>query len=133
MSSAEAEPEAVVIQLLAAFSAADFERMEAVLAPDLLAFITNEAGGEDEVRGRDAYLARIEAMDLPAVRFSVELTQSPVIVGEGLVLAMVEVRAARGDRRLHNYAAHLMRVAGGEITEWRMVEAKPAESDAFWS
>ena len=133
MSSSEAEPEAVIKELLAAFSAADFTRMKAVLAPDLLAFVTNESGGEDEVRGRDAYLARIEAMDLPGVRFSVELTQAPVIVGEGLVLAMVEVRAAKDDRRLHNYAAHLMRAAGGAITEWRMVEAKPSESDRFWS
>ena len=133
MSHPEAGPAAVVSELLAAFSAADFERMRAVMAPEMLAFVTNEEGGEDEVRGRDAYLARIEAMDLPAVRFSVELTQSPVIVGEGLVLAMVEVRAEKGERRLHNYAAHLTRVAGGVITEWRMVEAKPAESDAFWS
>ena len=133
MSSPEAEPEAVVRELLAAFSAADFERMKAVLAPDLLAYVTNQAGGADEIRGRDAYLGRIEAMDLPAVRFSVALTQSPVIAGDGLVLAMVEVRASKGERRLHNFAAHLMRVAGGAITEWRMVEAKPAESDAFWS
>ena len=96
MSSSEAEPEAVVKELLAAFSAADFTRMKAVLAPDLLAFITNDAGGEDEVRGRDAYLGRIEAMDLPAVRFSVELTQSPVIVGEGLVL--VDGRGPRQPR-----------------------------------
>ena len=133
MSRPEAEPAAVVRELLAAFSAADFERMRAVMAPDMLAFITNEAGTEDEVRGRDEYLARVEAMDLPDVRFSVELTQSPVIVGEGLVLAMVEVRAEKGERQLHNYAAHLLRVAGSVITEWRMVEAKPAQSDAFWS
>jgi len=91
MSSSEAEPEAVVRELLAAFSAADFERMKAVLAPDLLAYVTNQAGGADEIR------------------------------------------ASKGERRLHNFAAHLMRVAGGAITEWRMVEAKPAESDAFWS
>jgi len=133
MSSPESEPAAVVSELLAAFSAADFDRMRTTMAPDMLAFVTNEEGGEDEVRGRDAYLARIEAMDLPAVRFSVGLTQSPVTVGDGLVLAMVEVRAQKGERQLHNYAAHLLRVAGGVITEWRMVEAKPAESDAFWS
>ena len=45
---------------------------------------------------------------------------------------MVEIRAHRGDRSLHNFAAHLLRVAGGRVAEWRMVDAKPAESDAFW-
>ena len=133
MSSPGNEPAAVVSELLAAFSAADFDRMRAVMAPDVLALITNEQGGEDVVRGRDAYLDRIAAMDLPSVDFSVELTQSPVVVGDGLVLVMVEVRAQKGERRLHNYAAHLMRVADGAISEWRMVDAKPAESDAFWS
>lgn len=30
-------------------------------------------------------------------------------------------------------AAHLLRISDGQITEWCMVEAKPAESDAFWA
>jgi ketosteroid isomerase-like protein len=129
----DTDPAAVVTELLAAFSAADFDRMRAVMAPDMLAFITNAEGGADEVRGAGEYLARIEAMDLPAVDFSVELTQDPVLADDGLVLAMVEVRASKGERRLHNFAAHLMRVTDGRIAEWRMVEAKPAESDRFWA
>lgn len=71
-------------------------------------------------------------MDLPAVRFRVELTQQPVAVGADRVLAMVEVHAERGDRALHNFAAHLLRLEGERIAEWWMVDAKPAESDAFW-
>jgi hypothetical protein len=52
----------------------------------------------------------------------------------GRVLAMVEVHAERGGRSLHNFAAHLLRLDdAGLIAEWWMVEAKPAESDAFWS
>jgi hypothetical protein len=39
----------------------------------------------------------------PAARFSVELTQAPGQVG------------------------------GGQIAEWWMVDAKPAESDEFWA
>jgi hypothetical protein len=31
------------------------------------------------------------------------------------------------------YFIHLLRIAAGRITEWRMVDAKPAESDRFWS
>jgi ketosteroid isomerase-like protein len=124
---------AITREFLAAFSAADFDAMRALLAPDLTAYVTNAEGGEDVVEGRDAYLDRVAAMDLPAARFSVELTQPPVDTGEGQVLAMVEVHAARGDRTLENYAAHLLRVEDGAITEWRMVDAKPAESDAFWA
>lgn len=124
---------ATVERFIEAFSAADFAAMRELLAPDLVAYVTNSAGEEDRVEGRDAYLARIEAMDLPAARFRVELTQGPVTVAPDQVLAMVEVHAERGDRTLHNFAAHLLRIADDRIAEWRMVEAKPAESDAFWA
>ena len=123
----------VTRRFLAAFSAADFDTMRELLAPDLTAYVTNAQGGVDVVEGRDGYLNRVEAMDLPAARFSVELTQPPVEAGGGQVLAMVAVHAERGDRTLENYAAHLLRVEGDAITEWRMADAKPAESDAFWA
>ena len=119
--------------VLKAFSAADLEAMRSMLAEDLVAFITNAEGGLDRIEGREEYLSRIEAMDLPSARFSVELTQAPVPVDSEQVLIMVEVRAQRDGRSLHNFAAHLLRVAGRRVSEWRMVEAKPAESDEFWS
>ncbi len=127
------QPTAVASRFVRAFSAADFDGMRALLAEDVRAYITDADGEIDEVRGRDEYLRRLEAMDLPAARFSVELTQAPVPVDSDRALVMVEVRARKGDRVLHNFAAHLLRVAGGRITEWRMVDAKPAESDRFWS
>ena len=127
------EPTAIASRFLAAFSAADFEGMRAMLAEDVVAYITNAEGEVDKVEGRDAYLSRIEAMDLPSARFSIELTQPPVTVDADQVLVMVEVRAERAGRSLHNFAAHLLRIADGRIAEWRMVDAKPAESDEFWS
>jgi ketosteroid isomerase-like protein len=129
----ETEPAAVARRLLEAFSAADLDGMRALLAEDVVAYVTNAEGGVDEVQGREAYLSAVEAMDLPSARFSVELTQRPVTVGPDQVPVMVEIRARRGARSLHNFAAHLLRIAGGRITEWRMVDAKPAESDAFRS
>ncbi len=72
-------------------------------------------------------------MDLPSARFTVEPTQPPVSVYPDWVLVMVEVHAERSGRSLHNFAAHVLRVEGGRITEWRMVDAKPAESDRFWA
>jgi len=120
-------------RFIVAFSAADFEGMRELLAPDLVAWVTGGDGEMARVEGRDEYLARIEAMDLPAARFGVELTQVPVEVGPDRVLLMVEVHAERGGRTLHNFAGHLLRIDGERIAEWWMVDAKPAESDAFWA
>lgn len=127
------EPAAVASRFLDAFSAADFDAMRSILAEDVVAYVTEADGAMDRVEGRDAYVSRLEAMGLPSARFSVELTQPPVPVDSDQVLVMVEIRAQRGGRSLHNFAAHLLRVTAGRITEWRMVDAKPAESDEFWS
>ena len=45
---------------------------------------------------------------------------------------MVEIRAERKQRSLHNFAAFLATVADDRITELWMVEALPAYSDQFW-
>jgi ketosteroid isomerase-like protein len=127
------EPAVVASRFLEAFSAADIERMRGLLAEDLVAYVTNATGGMDEVEGREAYLSRLEAMDLRSAQFTVEPTQQPVPLDGDRVLIMVEVRAHRKGRSLHNFAAHVLRIADGRITEWRMVDAKPSESDEFWS
>ncbi len=124
--------EGTVTALLDAFGAADIERMRALLADDLRAYITNSTGGVDEVRGASGYLERVAAMDLPSAQFTVSTTQL-VSVRPDLVMVMVEIHAARAGRTLHNHAAHLMFIRDGKVAEWWMVEALPAESDAFWS
>jgi ketosteroid isomerase-like protein len=123
----------VATHLLDAFNAGDLDRMRELLAPDLVAWVTNADGEADRVAGRDEYLSRIAAMDLPGAQYRVTLTQSPAVVDEHLVLLMVEVRAQRDGRRLHNFAAFLLRVQDDRVTEWRMADAKPAESDQFWA
>jgi ketosteroid isomerase-like protein len=70
-------PAEVASRFLEAFSAADLERMRALLAEDVVAYVTNAEGGLDRVQGRDAYLRRLEAMDLSSARFSIEPTQRP--------------------------------------------------------
>jgi ketosteroid isomerase-like protein len=124
---------AVVERFLSAFNAADLAGMRSVLDDELVAYTTNATGGETRVDGADNYVGAISAMDLPAADFTVAMTQQPVLVDNDRVLIMVEVRARRGTRRLHNFAAHLVQVREGRITQMRMVEAKPADSDAFWS
>jgi ketosteroid isomerase-like protein len=120
-------------RLLTAFASADLDSMRAILAEDMVSYVTNRDGGVDRLVGREEYLSRILAMDLPQAQYSVSLTQPPVVVDDGRVLIMVEVRAAESGRALHNFAAHPLRVTDGRVAEWWMVDAKPAESDEFWS
>ena len=127
------EPAEVATRLLRAFNDGDLGRMRELMDPAMVAWVTDASGASEVVTGADAYLDRIAAMDLPAVRYRVGPTQSPVAIEDDLVLLMVEVHAEREDRRLDNFAAHVLRVADGRVTEWRMADAKPAESDRFWA
>lgn len=127
------EPADVATSLLRAFNDGDLDRMRELMDPAMVAWVTDASGAAEAVTGADAYLDRIAAMDLPAVRYRVGPTQSPVAIEDDLVLLMVEVHAERDDRRLDNFAAHVLRVADGRVTEWRMADAKPAESDRFWA
>ena len=124
--------ETVARQFIDALSSVDLSRMRSLLADDLRACVTNAERGVDAVDGTDAYLGRIEAMDLPSAEFAVEITQAATVRPDQ-VMVMVEIAAARGGRRLHNHAAHLLFVRDGLVAEWWMVEALPAESDAFWA
>ena len=127
------EPADVATSLLQAFNDGDLERMRQLMDPAMVAWVTDAYGAAEQVTGADAYLDRIAAMDLSAVRYRVSPTQSPVAIEDDLVLLMVEVHAERDDQRLENFAAHVLRVADGRVTEWRMADAKPAESDRFWA
>jgi hypothetical protein len=77
-------------------------------------------------------LQRVAAMDIPGAQLKLTITQK-VAPRPEMVIAMVEVNAARGGRTLHNHAAHLLLLRDGLVAEWWMVEALPVESDAFWS
>jgi SnoaL-like domain len=127
MSSAEH----VFRSMIAAFSAGNRAAMGPLLAPDLVAYVTNADGGADRVDGAEAYLARVP--DVPDATYSADVTQA-VTVAEGQVLAMVEIKAARGDKTLHNHAGFLAHVNDHDkIDELWMVDALPAYSDEFWA
>jgi hypothetical protein len=78
-------PVDVATNLLEAFNAGDLDRMRELLAPDLIAWVTNVDGEADCVTGREEYLARIAAMDLPAAQYRVTLTQSPAAIDDHLL------------------------------------------------
>ena len=115
-----------------AFNAADLPAMAQCLAEDLTAEVTERDGSTRRVESREAYMSLIEQLDLPKVRPRLAITQIAE-VNETQVLAMIEVRAARKGRQLHNFAAYLIALRAERMRRIWMVEALPAESEAFWS
>ena len=125
-------PEAVARRFVDAFNDADLETLASSLSEDLVASITERDGGSRKVHGRAAYMASVEALDSGVVRPRALMTQL-LSVADDQVLVMVEIKAERKGRTLHNHAAFLMTIAGGEIQRMDMVEALPEESDTFWN
>jgi ketosteroid isomerase-like protein len=113
-----------------AYGRGDLGAVRAALEDDLVSYVTNAEGGADAVRGSEAYMARLP--DLHAAGGSIAVIQA-LQVDDERVLAMVEIRAERGGRTLHNHAGFLIRFSGGRIRDLWMVDALPAESSEFWS
>jgi ketosteroid isomerase-like protein len=119
---------------LDAFNRADFETLRAVLGDDLVAHVTTDDGGDAVVEGPIAYVGSLrEMVQRAGATYTVTLTQDPVSIPPDSVLVMLEIRATRGDRRLHNFSGQLFRIRDGLIREIHMVDAKPAESADFWA
>jgi len=126
---ADRDPTLVLRDLIEGFSAQSEEGMRAVLADDMTAYVTNADGGVDQVHGGDSYLQRLRALKAPV--FSVNVTQAVAISSDEAML-MVEIRAERKGRRLHNFSAFLAKTYDDRISELWMVEALPAHSAEFW-
>jgi ketosteroid isomerase-like protein len=116
--------------LFEAYGEGELETMRALLAEDLIAYITNADAGVDRVEGRDNFMSRLP--DLAGAELSTAITQI-VAIDEERVMTMLEIKAERGGRTLHNFAAFLARMSQGQVAELWMVDAKPAYSDEFWS
>jgi ketosteroid isomerase-like protein len=116
--------------LFEAYGEGDLETMRSLLAEDLSAYITNAAAGVDRVEGRDNFMSRLP--DLAGAELSTAITQI-VGIDEERVMTMIEIKAERQGRMLHNFAAFLARASEGQVVELWMVDAKPAYSDEFWS
>ncbi len=126
-------PRAFADQFVNAMATSDMAHIAASIHPSVRAYITNASGGSDEVTGREALLERLPDFASMADSFNARITQSHE-VDDRTVLTMVEIRAQRLGRSLHNFAGILLRLSGdGRLIEYRMVEALPEESDRFWS
>jgi SnoaL-like protein len=132
MMASEA-PAAFVLRFVRAMEQSDMEAVRASFDPNVRAYVTNAAGGTDLVEGREAVGRRFPDFAAMADSFHATVTQIHQI-DDRTVLFMIEIRAERRGRLLHNFAGILIRLSdAGKMTEYRMVEALPAESDRFWS
>lgn len=122
----------IIRTFIDAFNAADLEGMASCLAENLVAAVTQRDGSTTQVEGRDAYMTLIAQLDIGTVQPRLTITQIADVT-EDQVLVMIEVKAARKGRRLHNFAAYLMIFRDLKIEKIWMVEALPEESDTFWS
>jgi ketosteroid isomerase-like protein len=128
---AAAELEDLARRLFGAYEARDPAGMAALLDDGLVSHITHAQAGSDAVEGRDAFMVRLP--DVSEARLETRVTQVAAVDAER-VMAMLEIRAERRGRTLHNFAAFLLRVgAAGRVAELWMVEALPADSDEFWA
>ena len=124
-----AHTDGLLRRMVAAFLERDRPALRELFVDDLVAYVTNADAGADRVDGSDAYIDRLLSLQAPTL--SIEVTQA-VMVSADQALAMVEIRAEREGRTLHNFAAFLGRERDGRIAELWMVDAKPAYSDEFW-
>lgn len=125
-----AQLEDLARHLFDGYGRGDLDAMRAVLASDMVAHITNASGGTDRVEGVDGFMARLP--DLTGASLTTSITQIAAVDDER-VMTMIEIKASREGKELHNFATFLARVVGGHVKELWMVEARPAYSDEFWS
>jgi ketosteroid isomerase-like protein len=125
------DAKAAVTSFLRAFEKGDLRALEGLLTEDFVGHITTADAGMRQV-DRGGYVSGVRSMDVRSADLRLAVPNM-VEVEPGRVLVMVEVHAQRGRSVLHNFSGQLATVTGGKLSELWMVEALPAESDAFWS
>jgi hypothetical protein len=126
-------PGTFVRRFVEAMTSSDMATVRASFDPHVRAFITNAEGGTELVEGSDALGRRFPDFAAMADTFDATVTQVHEL-DDRTVLFMVEIRAHRLGRSLHNFAAFFIRLSDEDtMIEYHMVEALPSESDRFWS
>src|SRR3990167_3416710 len=123
--------EKIISDFVHAFAQTDYEKLEKLLAVDVISYVTNAQGGVNMLKGRDALIQSIQAVDYKSVKPDISITQL-LKINENQGMVMVEIKAQRKGKTLHNFAAHLINTKQDLISEIRIVEALPAYSDEFW-
>ena len=113
------------------FSKGDLSAIRDQVSDDVKSYITQKSGEVDLLAGADPLLDNLAAMDVKAANLVIRITQIAVI-NSAQALVMVEIKAERKAKKLHNFAAFLLSFDADKISEIRMVEALPAYSEEFW-
>ena len=127
----EKSPTAFVQRFVKAMESSDMATVKASFAPERTSIVTNTNGGTDLVEGSEALGQRFPDFAAMADSFNATVTQVHEIDNR-TILFMVEIRAQRLGRSLHNFAGIFLRLTEDyKIAEYRMVEALPSASDHF--
>lgn len=122
----------IAILFVDAFIANDIDKVESLLAEDIVSFITNRRGKADKVIGKNDFTKHLLVMDIKNVQPKIRITQL-LKINDFQVMFMIEVIAKKGLKELHNFAAYLIGVNNNyKINSYHMVEALPEYSDDFW-
>lgn len=110
----------------------DYSTLRTLYADDVENYVTTKDGKTVLIKGREKYLQAIQRMDFSSVHPSLSLTQVHIL-NPHQALCMVEVKAQKPNKKLHNFAAYLLTFVNDKIQRCDMVEAMPAHSDFFWN
>ena len=120
-----------VTRLIDSILIVDFATTKQLLDKKMIAYITNAQGGVDEIKGSDAFIQRLEAMDIPSTNLAMNVTQVLPIESDK-IMYMVEVNVHTDKAFLHNFSGQLIQIKRNKIIKYWMVEAQPEHSDQFW-
>ena len=122
----------LITLLIKSIEQEDYVTLRKLYADDVENYVTDKEGESVLVKGCENYLAAIKRMNFSSVHPSLTITQINVL-SENEALFMVEVKAQKPTKSLHNFAAYLVKFANNKINSTTMVEALPAYSDSFWN
>ena len=122
----------LITLLIKSIEQEDYPTLRKLYADDVENYVTDKEGGSFLVKGCENYLAAIKRMNFSSVHPSLTITQINVL-SEDTALFMIEVKAQKPTKTLHNFSAYLVEFANNKIKRTTMVEALPAYSDSFWN
>jgi hypothetical protein len=119
-------------KLVQAIESEDYEVVRAIFDLNIVNSVTDKSGEVFHLKGSETYINALKRMNFSKVRPKLSLTQISIL-DENQALFMIEVKAQKGEHKLHNHAAYLVKFKDEKIITMDMVEALPEYSDKFWN
>lgn len=122
----------VIESFFNAFAKGDISAMRVCLNDNVKSYITQATADVALLDGAEALLDNLTQMNTQVIKPSIQITQLAEF-NQNQALVMIEIKATRRGKQLHNFAAFLLSFVQDKISEIRMVEALPAYSNEFWN